>query len=140
VQKWNLLHPVEAAQYCADQFPARDSVSIIDSVHFDTLYVENETVLRDSFFIKGDTVVKVVDKKCPTMQQVTKTINREIYVLRIDSASVVAMRGQLAMEQAARQKTAAKLSEAKDKLNWWRIACIITWCAIVVLMAFRIGR
>lgn len=139
VQRWNVLHPGEAAQNCADQFPARDSVSTIDSVHFDTLYVENETVLRDSFFIRGDTVVKVVDKKCQPVQMITKTVTKEKYVLRIDSAPVFAMRSQHDLEHAARQKAETKLAETKDKLNWWKIACIITWSLTVVIGALKIA-
>jgi hypothetical protein len=139
VQKWNALHPGAAAQNCADQFPPRDSVSIVDSVHFDTLYVENETVLRDSFFIKGDTVVRIVDKKCQPVQQIIKTVTKEKYVLRIDSASVFAMRSQRDTEYAARQKAETKLAETKDKLNWWKIACIITWALVIVRVALKIA-
>lgn len=136
VHKWNLLHQAEAAKYCAENFPARDSVSTVDSTHFDTLYVENETVLRDSFYIKGDTVVRVVDKKCPKVQTIIKTVTRETYVLRIDSAAVVAMRGQLVKQQEARQTSETRLQGTKEKLNRWRLIaiCSISLNLILILL------
>lgn len=139
VQRWNNEHPQEAAQYCADQFPAKDSISIVDSVHFDTLYVENETVLRDSFYILGDTVVKIVDKKCQPAQVITQHHTKSVYVLRVDSAAHAALRLAANKEQAARQKAEQKLMAAKDKLNWWKIACIITWSLLAVIFLGRIA-
>ena len=78
-------NPQEAARYCADKFPVRDSVVYKDSVHFDTLLI-GETYFDTILVQCPDTVIKVVTKVEP--KTIVKTVTQIKEVYRENTAKV----------------------------------------------------
>jgi hypothetical protein len=125
-------HPDQLAPICADKFPVKDSLVTRDSVRFDTLFIEGDpVVLKDSFYIKGDTVVKVVTKECPKVQTIFKTVIRDsIHYVRdrafeatllndIDKAKA------LLVECRAQIVSDANKIKHKNKVIWWLVIVVV---------------
>ena len=87
-------HPDEAAKYCAEKFPVKDSVYVRDSIHFDTLYLENEAEPIVSYETIRDTVYKTV-KMPGTTYFVTKTVTKDSIVIRRDIAKETSLQNQV---------------------------------------------
>lgn len=69
-------------------------------------------------------------------------VDSTIYVPYKDSAEAVHLRLSLAKEQGEKQKIQTKLSDTKNKLTWWMIACLITWALILlyIIIKIKIGK
>ena len=104
--------PVDAAKYCADKYPVKDSIVYKDSLRLDTLYMGD--IVFDTVVTK-DTVY--ITKTLPA-KTITKTIAQVKEVFRENTARVT----QLQLELAAKQQEADKLqgdlakSEGETKL------------------------
>jgi len=123
---------------CARLYPVRDSVVVRDSLHFDTLYVENETYIRDTVVREGQTVY--IEKKCPPHQVITKTVTRDSFIYRTNTADVERLKGEvLAVQKQLVEKDGIIINQQKnlDKDNWWKVACIVTWCGVLLGFVFR---
>lgn len=132
-------HPDKLAQKCAETFPVKDSIVVIDSVHFDTLYIEGEPVIiRDSFFIKGDTIVRQITKECPKVQTITKVIRHDSIIYRRDAAYEATLEHELAAKETALGALQSKYDDTKDARNKWRLWCLITWGIIAAFLSIKI--
>lgn len=95
-EKFYTKHPQKLADKCASTFPVRDSIFVKDSISFDTLYLEQQPiVLKDSFFIKGDTVLRTITKQCPPATSLIKTIRHDSIVIRPDMAKEASLQYQI---------------------------------------------
>jgi hypothetical protein len=123
---------------CSRLYPNHDSV--INSIHFDTLYVDGEPViLRDTVFQKGDTIIKVITKQCPPERIITKYHDSIIY--RTNTAEVERMKRELLYLQnqiKAKDDIIIKQQEKIDKNDWWKMAALITWFTILLGIVFRL--
>jgi hypothetical protein len=126
-------HPEEFAKDCADAYPVKDSIIVRDSTSYDTLYVDNEVVLRDTVTrtIEGKTQVFYREKKCPPHEVITKTVRKDSIIIRRDTAKETALKQDFDAEKLRSEKY-------KDKFNWWRISCLITWLLAAIYIAARI--
>ena len=92
-------NPVDAAKYCADKYPVKDSVIYKDTLRLDTLYMGD--IVFDTIVTK-DTVY--ITKTLPA-KTIVKTITQTKEVYRENTARVT----QLQLELAAKQQEADKL-------------------------------
>lgn len=131
--KYYDAHKDKLAEKCATNFPVHDSIVVNDSTHFDTLYLEQEPlILRDSFYIKGDTIVKQVTKQCPSSQTIVKTVFRDTTRYIENTAKVVALTNQL-NKATATVTTLKESNSTKNKWIWKLIIVVI----IETLILFR---
>lgn len=138
-EKYYQKHPEKLAEKCADEFPVKDSIIVIDSVHFDTLYLEGEPViLKDSFFIKGDTIIKQITKECPKVQTITKTVTHDSIIYRRDIAYETTLDYTIQELKQEVGKFIAKYEATKEGRDKWRKWCLITWaiCAVYLGLIF----
>jgi uncharacterized lipoprotein YehR (DUF1307 family) len=131
-QKFFAEHPDKLADKCAAIFPVHDSTIVRDSVRFDTLYMEGvPVILRDSFYIKGDTIIKQVIKQCPQSQIITKYVNRDSIIYRRDGAAEAVLNFHVSRLQAdsiRKLQTIEGLTSkvgGKNKLIWLLLAVVI---------------
>jgi hypothetical protein len=133
-------HPDQLAPICADKFPVKDSLVTRDSVRFDTLFIEGDpVVLKDSFYIKGDTVVKQVTKECPKVQTIVKTVIKDS-IHYVENTARVAMLLNQVKELSDKVEKCQTMSDKlqdkvkhKNKVIWWLIIVV----AIESLWIFR---
>lgn len=128
------------ADTCAANFPVQDTTIVKDSIHFDTLYLELEPeILRDSFFIMGDTIVREITKKCPEIKTIVKTIKHDSIIIRRDRAFEAVQDKALRSSQIENQKLTADKEKLqgkvtkKNKIIWWLILVV----AGLTLYTFR---
>lgn len=126
-------HPEKFAEFCADEFPVKDSVIVRDSISFDTLYSENEVYIRDTSYIEkeGRTITIYKEKRCPPTKTITKTVRHDSLVIRRDTAKETALQ----QERDAQVKRGDKLDR---KYNWWMRACLITWLLVALYVLGRV--
>lgn len=130
--KYMQKHPEVSAKLCAETYPVKESVIVRDSVHFDTLYVDGEPVfVRDTVYTKGDTVIKVIEKKCPQNQTIVKTINHDSIIVRENTAQIANLQNiinNLQSEINSRDETIAAQDatiKTKNKWIWWLLLVCI---------------
>ena len=160
--KHNDKFPLAAATYAAEKFPCvtGDTITItkIDSTNFN-----NSVSGLDDWFgesEKGaDSVVKVIeiDSSCvkykssisKLLEQIQDArarlaklppviIHDEKLVKVFDSARYTVVSLQLSQEQEINKVLSNQFQDTKDKLNWWRLAAIITWCIVGLLIGVRL--
>lgn len=118
VHKYLDKHPEEAAQFCAEAFPVKDTVIVRDSIRFDTLYLETEPeIIRDSFWLKGDTIIRQVTKNCPPHQVVTKTVTKDSLIIRRDRAYETVQANEITRLLKEMQKKNGEIVELEGKLK-----------------------
>jgi hypothetical protein len=118
-------NPGAAAQYCAEHFPARDSIILGDTVTItDTI---TEGIMIE---VPCDTVT--LTAICPPAKVITKIKTVIDTVIRIDQAKVlaslhtIAERDKTIGEQAVTiNRIQADFDKMKDKRNWWRMVALI---------------
>lgn len=140
-EKYYAIHPEKLAEQCTDKFPVKDSVVVIDIVHFDTLFIAGEPViLKDSFYIKGDTIVKQVTKECPKVQTITKTVTHDSIIYRRDMAMEYMLNSKI--EEQGKQITELQtvLKQSNEGRSRWRLWCLITWGICAVFIGFKIVK
>lgn len=124
---------------CSRVYPNHDSVVTKDSISFDTLFVESDPeLIRDTIY-KGDTVF--ISSKCPPVQIITKVIYRDSIIYRTNTAEVERLKGViLEKEKVIAQKDDIIIRQQVkiDKNDWWKTACILSWCAMLLGIVFRL--
>lgn len=133
-------HLEKLAPLCVETFPPKDSTVTKDSIRFDTLYIEGEPViLKDSFYIKGDTVVRVITKECPKVQTVIKTEIKEVTHYVENTAKVKVLENVIANDNKTIQKQAGQIEDRDNKIKgkngWiWKLIIVV---AIETIILFR---
>jgi len=115
-------HPAAAAGYCSDRFPLKDSVTVRDSISFDTLYIQNGNYVNDTVFIRGDTIVH--EKACPPAKTIIKTVRRDSIIYRENPARVSALTKHLF---DSTNKLASVSNQLQDLKRHWRGKIGIPW-------------
>ena len=59
---------------------------------------------------------------------------------KIGSPELTDAQNIAAREKSSRIATEAKNAQLKDKLNWWKIACLITWAIVVIYFIILIFK
>lgn len=131
-------HPDIGSEYCKDAFPVLDSVIVRDSISFDTLYLEPlPEIIRDSFYIQGDTIIRTVTKQCPPHQTITKTVRHDSIIIRRDRAFEYVQSDTIKNQAYTIREQAADLNRVKHGRNLWRIIAI---GLMLLIAAYTIGR
>lgn len=60
-------------------------------------------------------------------------------IFRIDGAAAADARAAAQREKDSRLRTEALNTSLKAKLNWWKIACLITWVLVGMIAGLKIG-
>lgn len=118
-------HKDKLAELCADEFPAKDSIIVRDSVSFDTLY--NTDIVFDTTTVK-DTVY--ITRQLPG-KTIVKTVRKDSTIVRVDKA----MESHLGNKLLAANKEIERLNAENNELKafkksmrgkvhipWWIIA------------------
>jgi hypothetical protein len=123
---------------CARVYPNMDSTIVIDRM--DTLYKDGpEIYLKDTIYQRGDTVVKVITKKCPPVQVITKY--RDSIIYRNNTAEEQRLKGEVLAKEAqikAKDDLIGKQQAKIDSMDKWRLWCIITWSLVVLGFVVRV--
>lgn len=132
-------NPREFADFCATNFPARDSTFVKDSTSFDTLYLERPPVIETTYL--SDTVFKTVYFPGST-QFITKTVRKDSVIIRVDNAAVQAQVNKVndlivvnkdLISQRDKQK------KTKKTFMWWTGGLGLAWI-IYLLLSYFLGR
>jgi hypothetical protein len=139
LQKHNERFPEAAAKYCSDKFPITETHKSDTLLTTDTLYQEgpwvDTTVYCDTMFI-----TKTVTVKCPPSKIIRDTIRIRDSVRVDNPAPVTALKLENGRLKKELVQAGQKLTSTKDKLGWWKIACLITWGILGIGIAFKIGK
>lgn len=129
-------HKPVAANYCAEAFPVKDSMSVIERTKYDTLYAPVymvDTVVRFDTLIneRAVTLTRPVKVPCPSVPIITKTVTRDsIHFLentaRIDACEYTIQDLQVkVLTQAARIDTLQDKVKHKNKAILWLLLIIV---------------
>ncbi len=122
-------YPDEAAKYCAEKFPVKDSVYVRDSVRFDTLYLQGDPVIE--YQTINDTVYKTITVP-GTTYFVTKTVTKDSIIIRRDSAGFTALRNQLNDLIVVNKDLVGERDKYKKKAKTNATQKWITWILLLV--------
>lgn len=131
--------PEAAAAYAAKRFPAKESRSVDTVLYSDTIYQEgpaiDTTVFCDTLF-----VTKQVSVRCPPSKIIRDTAIITATNWMVDGAALedLTLKYQASVKQV--DDTKQTLSKIKDRLTWWKIACIVTWAVVAVYLSFKLKK
>ena len=135
-------NPPAAALYCADRFPVRDTVIKGDTV------TTTDTVTNMLFFSDTTRVldtIRITITKPPVTITRTRTVTDTI--VRENTARIAVMQNTVAACQATVTARDAEITtlkaeydKMKDKRNWWRIVCLITWGVMGVYIFLKVKK
>lgn len=128
-------NPREFADFCVTNFPAKDSTFVKDSTFYDTVFLEKPPVIETTYL--NDTVFKTVYFPGST-QFITKTVRKDSVIIRVDQAAVQAQVNRVNDLIVNNKDLVGERDKYKDKFNWWRWACLITWAAIIVVVVGKL--
>lgn len=137
---WLISHDL-LDDVCSRNFPVRDSVVTKDSVRFDTLYLDSEAeILHDTVVSQGDTVFRIIEKKCPPQIVLTKFVKRDSIIYRTNTAEVERLKGVILDKDKqikAKDDIIINQQEKIDKNDWWKMAFLILAFVNVLGFVFR---
>lgn len=121
------------ASYCAEEFPCKDTTYVvIDSTHFDTLYLQPEPVTTIEY--RSDTVFKTIAMP-GTTRFVTKYIKKDSIIVRRDNARETDLSNQLRDALSINKDAIAerdKQKAMKKKYMWWTGGLGLSWIVYIV--------
>lgn len=123
---------------CARVYAPRDSFSVKDSILFDTLYLDNNVIIRDTVKCK-DTVI-YLERRCPPSERIIIHHYHDSTIYRSNTAEEDRLKGVILEKEKQLQKKddiIIKQQVKIDKNDWWKTACIITWCVVLLGLVFR---
>ncbi len=133
----------QAAAYCAERFPTKDSIIIKDSVHFDTLYV-GETYFDTVTVVSKDTVIRTVIQTLPA-KIITKvqTVTKEVW--KENTAKYEALKAEydkckdegVKLRQESAQKS-VQITKIKNQRSTAYLICLLLLVALFRKPIFRL--
>jgi predicted small secreted protein len=115
-------HLPDAAEYCADRFPAKDTIIVRDSIRLDTIYQDGEVV---EVLVPSNPDTVLVKAQCPPHKIIVKTVRHDSIIIRVDKAMETALRFQ----NEACNEELIKITTSRDELKarmkgkvlipWW---------------------
>lgn len=129
-------NPIDAAAYCANKFPVKDSIVYKDSVRFDTIYT-GETYFDTISVQCPDTVIKVVTKVEP--KTIVKTVTNVKEVYRENTAKTEEWRLMFFDAQKKMLTAIDKLNKSEAEKKIWKAAARKWKWLFIALVAFIIG-
>jgi hypothetical protein len=166
--KHNDKFPSAAAEYAHKKFPLKDSAgridttyikadnkdysSLIDSINnvIDSINTDWTNAIDSSTTAVSEALLKkIIDgkKEIEGLKGVIARLRNEYRPCKPDTIKLASNNywidgSAITMYEQEKQKVATvtgELQKTKDKLNWWKTACIITWSIIGIVLAFKIG-
>jgi len=122
---------IESSRYCSVRFPQRDSVVTKDSISFDTLYVQGDSILIPVNVIDTISIVRPIKVQCPPTKIITKTVLHDTTIFR-DNPATQARIKNLELSIAVKDSEKTRLTHGR---NTWRWIGIIGSFLFVVLFA-----
>jgi hypothetical protein len=136
---WLLAHDI-MDDNCARLYPNRDSVIVVDSLKIDTLYKEGEIIYDTIPCNKTDSII-YREHKCPPAQIITKLQRHDSIIYRTNTAEADRLNSIIQQkDRQLKEKDDIVINQQKkiDKNDWWKVAALLTWFAIVLGVVFRI--
>lgn len=131
VQRYLNENPQTAAEYCAEEFPVKDSVYVKDTVVlYDTLYLQG-VPLYDTLTIKGETII--IKRVCPPTKVITKTVRVDSIIIRRDIAQETSLRLTVKILSSSNELLLSERNTYKEKATtrglylWGLIALLGLW-------------
>lgn len=131
VQRYLNENPQTAAEYCAEEFPVKDSVYVKDTVVlYDTLYLQG-VPLYDTLTIKGETII--IERVCPPTKVITKTVRVDSIIIRRDIAQETSLRLTIKTLSSSNELLLSERNTYKEKATtrglylWGLIALLGLW-------------
>jgi len=131
-------NPRDAAEYCADKFPVKDSIVIRDSITTDTIY-QGETFFDTVYTTDTDTVTRTVTKVLPG-KIITNTVTQVKEVFRENTATVAALQITVSdcLNEVNRKDKA--ITETTDSRDTWKKKAKQRWWIIIALVALLLRK
>jgi hypothetical protein len=125
-------HLPEAAAYCAEKFPVKDTTIVKDSVRLDTLYIPGEPITET--IIRNDTVYKTITIP-GTTYFVTKTVKKDSIIIRRDIAKETALQKQKDNLIIVNKDLVADRDKWKSKYKSNGTQKWVTWILLSIVFA-----
>lgn len=111
---WLIVHD-KLDDVCARVYPNIDSMEHLDSIHFDTLYVETASEIKIDTVYKNDTVFITHTVKCPPERTITKYVHDSVIIHKSNTAELERQKGEtLYWQNQVKEKD--KQIQGKDAL------------------------
>lgn len=127
---------------CARVYPPRDSFSVKDSILFDTLYMDNNVIIRDTVKCK-DTVI-YLERRCPPSERIIIHHYHDSIIYRSNTAEEDRLKGEIITWQKGFEHAGEmildlnnELKEQRGKRDWWMWAFLILAGVNVIGLVFR---
>lgn len=124
---WLLAHD-KMDDACSRLYPNLDSTTHKDSVHFDTLYLENDPIVKTDTLYRNDTVFITQTVKCPPDKVITIHKVDTVTVYRTNTAEVERWKGEVLTKEGqikAKDDIIIKQQQKIDKEDKWKVWFII---------------
>jgi hypothetical protein len=124
---WLLAHD-KMDDACSRLYPNLDSTTHKDSVHFDTLYLENDPVIKTDTLYRNDTVFITQTVKCPPDKVITIHKVDTVTVYRTNTAEVERWKGEVLTKEGqikAKDDIIIKQQQKIDNEDKWKVWFII---------------
>jgi len=125
--------PVESAAYCMTRFPLKDSIITKDSILFDTLYVQGDSILVP--ITDTISIIKTVKVICPATQIITKTVLHDTTIYRDNSATQSRIK-YLEQSTAVKDATIGRLTGGRNTWRWIALASDLFLLLIIGLLIY----
>lgn len=115
-------HKDKLAELCAENFPAKDSIIVRDSIRLDTIYEDGEIV---QVWVPSNPDTILVKAQCPPHKLITRTVRRDSIIIRVDRAKETMLINNANQLNEALIKVTSQRDELKARvkgkvlLPWW---------------------
>lgn len=125
------LHPESFAELSAKYYPSKDTSYVIDSVSYDTLYLQPEPITTIEY--RSDTVFKTIATP-GTTRFITKTITKDSVIIKDGGPKEAALIEQIAQKDKTVADATAQYASLQSSAKWWKTAGLITWSILAALI------
>lgn len=125
---------------CNTMFPPHpDSVSVRDTMYKTDTLPGKPIIVRDTVPCNGQTIIREI--QCPPPQVINHYYSHDSIVWRdnpyVKAAYEETIRGQNIIIKD-KDELINRQQKRIDENNWWKIACIITWCGVLILIIIKL--